>query len=144
MSQLSAHSSHGARAWQAVRQFLRPRMSLRGWTLVTLMTLWLCLNVFDLLITYRGLRVGTAYEANRVFSTIIHVPLLAITLKMTLAWLLIKLVQRVEQRTAFSGLVPLLLANIYLSWVCLHNLHIVNGAADGALFLHFFPLGLPR
>ncbi|MHB9106400.1 MAG: DUF5658 family protein [Armatimonadota bacterium] len=127
-------------AWQALRRYCTPDFSFRDWTLVLLMALWLYLNVFDLLITYQGLVEGTVYEANRFFSKIIHIPVLAVTLKMSLAYLLIKLVQRVEDRTAFSGLVPLLLANIYLSWVCLHNLHILNGVGAGAHFLRFFPL----
>jgi len=104
----------------------------------------MCLNVFDLLITYDGLVAGGAYEANRILSGIIRRPLLAVPIKMSLAYVVIRLVQRVETRTPFSGLVPLLAANVYLSWACLHNLYVVGGSEDWSHFLHYYPLaGLP-
>jgi hypothetical protein len=108
------------------------------------MALWICLNVFDLLITYEGLTAGTAFEANRFFSNIVRTPLLAVPLKMLLAYVVLKLVERVEMRTRYSGLVPLLVANLYLSWACLHNLHVISGSEDGLQFLRYYPLvGLP-
>lgn len=143
-ARLTNHSFR-VRIWQDIRQFLVPTLNYKEWTIVLLMALWLYLNVFDLLITYQGLADGLAYEANRFFSKIIHLPVLAVTIKMSLAYVVLKLVQRVEDRTSYSGLVPLLLINIYLSWVCLHNLHIVNGHVDGAHFLRYYPLlGLPQ
>jgi len=134
--------------WQPLRAWLRrqlvPALDLRGWTMIVLMVVWLLLNVFDLLITYDGLASGVAYEANRVMSRIIHVPELAVPAKMSLAYLVLKLVERVETHTPYSGLAPLLAANVYLSWACLNNLHVLNGAHDGSHFLRYYPLtGLP-
>jgi hypothetical protein len=112
--------------------------------MVVLMAVWLLLNVFDLLITYDGLASGVAYEANRVMGRIIRIPWLAVPAKMSLAYLVLKLVERVEIRTPYSGLVPLLAANLYLSWACLNNLYVLNGARDGSHFLQYYPLtGLP-
>lgn len=113
--------------------------------MIILMALWLCLNVFDLLITYDGLAMGKAYEANWVLAGVIRRPLLAVPLKMSLAYVVLRLVQRVETRTPYSGLAPLLVANLYLSWACLHNLHVMSGLEDWSKFLHYYPLaGLPR
>jgi len=113
--------------------------------MVVLMALWICLNVFDLLITYEGVGAGMAYEANRVFSGLMARPLVAVSLKMLLAYVVLKLVERVETRTPYSGLTPLLLVNLYLSWACLHNLHVISGSEDGLHFLRYYPLaGLPR
>ena len=113
--------------------------------MVVLMALWLWLNVFDLLVTYDGLASGAGYEANHLMSRLIRQPLLAVPFKMALACVVVKLVQRVETRTPYSGLAPLLAANVYLSWACLHNLHVVSGIQDWSQFLRYFPLaGLPR
>ena len=136
-------SAYLAQRWEKVRQYLTPTLTLRGWMLVLLMAVWLYLNIFDLLITYQGLIEGTAYEANRVFAHIIRIPVLAVAVKLSLAYLLLKLIERIEQRTPYSGMVPLLLVSLYVSWVCLHNLNILNGVAGGAFFLHFFPLACP-
>ena len=112
--------------------------------MVVLMALWMCLNVFDLLITYDGLTASTTYEANRLLSGVIRTPLLAVPLKMSLAYVVLKLVERVETRTPYSGLAPLLVANLYLSWACLHNLNVINGVEDWSHFLRYYPLaGLP-
>jgi hypothetical protein len=120
-------------------------MDLRGWTIVFVMALWMCLNAFDLLVTYDGLADGTAYEANRVFARIMATPLIAVSLKMLLAYIVLKLVERVETRTPYSGLAPLLAANLYLCWACLHNLHVIGGSEEGLQFLRYYPLaGLPR
>lgn len=132
------------RVWATMRGFIIPVFSLRDWCVVLLMTLWLYLNTFDLVITYQGLRDGVAYEANRFFAPIIGMPVLAVAIKLSLAYLVLKLVERIERRTPYSGMVPLLLINLYLCWVCLHNLHILNGT-DGLHFLRFFPLaGTPE
>jgi hypothetical protein len=109
------------------------------------MALWLWLNALDLLITYAGLASGKAYEANRFMLVLIHRPVLAVSAKMSLAYAMLKLVERLERRRPHSGLAPLLAASIYLSWACLHNLHVVSGGEDWSHFLRFFPLaGLPR
>jgi len=131
---------HAVGACQRIRQYLVPTLNYRGWTIVLLMALWLYLNIFDLLITYQGLRVGTIYEANRFFAPIIRYPVLAISIKLTLAYLVLKLVNRVETRTPYSGLIPMILVNLYLCWACLHNLNIMNGIESGSHFLRFFPL----
>jgi len=113
--------------------------------MIVLMALWVLLNVFDLLITYDGLSAGAAYEANRLMSWVIAMPALAVPLKLSLAYIVLKLVERVEKRTPYSGLGPLLAANLYLSWACLHNLHVVAGSEDWSQFLRYYPLtGLPR
>jgi hypothetical protein len=130
--------------WREVRRRVGRGLDLRGWAVITLMALWMLLNVFDLLITYDGLSTGIAYEANRVMSRFIQAPALAAPVKLALAYVVLKLVERVETRTPYSGLAPLLAANIYLSWACLHNLNVLNGAADGSHFLRYYPLtGLP-
>jgi len=134
------------RAWRAVRRrYFTAGFDLRGWTMVVVMALWLWLNVFDLLVTYDGLAAGGAYEANHLMSRLIRQPLLAVPLKMALAYMVLKLVERVETRTPYSGLAPLLAANVYLGWACLHNLNVVNGLHDWSQFLRYYPLaGLPR
>jgi hypothetical protein len=111
--------------------------------MIVLMSLWVLLNVFDLMITYDGLASGIAYEANRVMSRIIETPAIAAATKISLAYVVLKLVERVEARTPYSGLAPLLAVNVYLCWACLHNLNVLNGA-DSSRFLHYYPLtGLP-
>lgn len=113
--------------------------------MIVLMTVWLLLNVFDLLITYDGLSLGVAFEANRVMNRIIRVPAIAAAIKMSLAYLVIKLVERVENRTPYSGLMPLLAVNVYLAWACLHNLNVLSGIEDATHFLKYYPLtGLPK
>jgi len=109
------------------------------------MAVWVWLNALDLLITYEGLASGRAYEANRLMAETIRRPLAAVSVKIALAYLVLKLVARVEARRSYSGLTPLLAANSYLSWACLHNLYVVSGGEDWSHFLRFFPLtGLPR
>jgi heme/copper-type cytochrome/quinol oxidase subunit 3 len=101
--------------------------------------------VFDLLITYDGLATGVAYEANRFLSRAISIPAVGVTVKLSLAYAVLKLVERIEARTPYSGLAPLLAANVYLSWACLHNLHVISGVQDWSHFLRYYPLtGLPR
>ncbi|UCH36148.1 MAG: hypothetical protein JSV65_07290 [Armatimonadota bacterium] len=137
--------SERARAtWHSVRHRIRRTPDLRACTMIVLMSLWILLNIFDLLITYDGLASGIAYEANRVMSRIIEMPALATATKMSLAYVVLKLVERVEVRTPYTGLAPLLAANVYLCWACLHNLNVLNGA-DASRFLHYYPLtGLPN
>jgi len=109
------------------------------------MAVWICVNVFDLLITYEGLATGHAHEVNRFLSGVVRTPALAVPLKMSLAYVVLKLVERIETRTPYSGLAPLLAANLYLSWACLHNLNVINGVEDWSHFLRYYPLaGLPR
>jgi hypothetical protein len=133
------------RAWPKVRDYLVPELDVRGWIMVALMALWMSLNVFDLFITYDGMVSGRAYEANRLFSRLLANPLAAVPLKLALAYVVLKLVERVELRTPYSGMTPLLLVNIYLSWACLHNLEVVSGSGSGAEFLRYYPLaGMPR
>lgn len=137
--------SRGRALWRKLRRYLEPHHDLRGWTMIVLMALWVLLNIFDLLITYDGLAMGVAYEANRWMARIIELPALAAPVKMALAYVVLKLVERVETRTPYSGLAPLLAANVYLSWACLHNLNVISGAGDGSYFLRYYPLtGLPR
>lgn len=113
---------------------------LRQWTIILAMAVWVWLNALDLLVTYQGLRMVGIYEANRAMAGLIRHPIAAITVKMMLAYLLLKLIERLETRRPYSGLSPLLAANIYLSWACLHNLQLVRGHTDWSLFLRFFPL----
>jgi Domain of unknown function (DUF5658) len=122
---------------------LWPHFSLRDWTVVIAMAVWMWLNVLDLMITYTGLAAGTAYEANRALAGIIRRPLVAIPVKMSLAYLLLKLVRRLEERRPGAGLAPLLAANTWLSWACVHNLHVASGSHDWTGFSHFFPLAGP-
>ncbi len=112
--------------------------------MVVAMAVWLWLNAFDLLITYDGLAAGAAYEANRFMSGVMRWPVLAVSIKMSLAFVMLKLVERIEARRHFSGLAPLLAVNIYLSWACIHNLHVVSAGEDWSNFLRYYPLaGLP-
>jgi hypothetical protein len=130
--------------WRAATRYATQNLDVRGWTMIVLMAVWLLLNVFDLLITYDGLSVGVAFEANRVMNRVIHVPAIAASVKMSLAYVVLKLVERVENRTPYSGLMPLLAVNVYLAWACLHNLNVLNGIDDTTGFLKYYPLtGLP-
>jgi heme/copper-type cytochrome/quinol oxidase subunit 3 len=129
----------------AMRRYLNAGLDLRGWAMIVLMAAWMLLNVFDLLITYDGLATGVAYEANRFLSRAISIPAVGVTVKLSLAYAVLKLVERIEARTPYSGLAPLLAANVYLSWACLHNLHVISGVQDWSHFLRYYPLtGLPR
>ncbi len=133
------------RIWPTIGRYFAAGLDLRRGAMIVVMACWLLLNVFDLLITYQGLAVGVAYEANHFMAGVIRRPWLAAPLKMLLALALLKLVERVERKTPFSGLAPLLAANIYLSWACLHNLYVVSGNQDWSQFLHYYPLaGLTR
>ncbi|HUT75294.1 MAG TPA: DUF5658 family protein [Armatimonadota bacterium] len=134
-----------SRAKQTLQRLFSLRLDLRERALVVLMAVWMLLNVFDLLITYDGLSSGIAYEANRFLARAIAMPVVGVTVKLSLAYVVLKLVERVEARTPYSGLAPLLGASIYLSWACLHNLHVVSGVEDWSHFLRYYPLtGLPR
>jgi len=134
----------GRELWSIAKSHLNPGLGLRGWTMIVLMVLWMLLNVYDLLITYDGLSSGVAYETNRFLSGLLRVPALAASVKLVLAYAVLKLVERVETRTPYSGLAPLMAANIYLSWACLHNLAVLSGVGGAAGFLRYYPLsGLP-
>jgi hypothetical protein len=130
----------GRDLWRIATSRLNPDLGVRGWTMIVLMVLWMLLNVYDLLITYDGLSAGVAYETNRFLSGIIRFPALAASVKLVLAYAVLKLIERVETRTPYSGFAPLMAANIYLSWACLHNLAVLNGAADATGFLRYYPL----
>jgi hypothetical protein len=109
------------------------------------MAIWICLNVFDLLVTYQGLSLGLAYEANRFMAAFMRFPALAASVKLALAVLVLHAVQRIETRTPYSGLLPLLGANFYLAWACLHNLDVLAGQTGLSQFLRWYPLaGPPR
>jgi hypothetical protein len=86
--------------WRAATRYATQNLDVRGWTMIVLMAVWLLLNVFDLLITYDGLSVGVAFEANRVMNRVIHVPAIAASVKMSLAYVVLKLVERVETHAA--------------------------------------------
>jgi heme/copper-type cytochrome/quinol oxidase subunit 3 len=134
-----------SRAKQTLQRLFNLRLDLRERALVVVMAVWMLLNVFDLLITYDGLGSGIAYEANRFLAHAIAMPVVGVTVKLSLAYVVLKLVERVEARTPYSGLAPLLGASVYLSWACLHNLHVVSGVEDWSHFLRYYPLtGLPR
>jgi hypothetical protein len=76
---------------------------------------------------------------------VVSVPALGVPLKLSLAYVVLKLIERIEARRPYSGLAPLLAANIYLSWACLHNLYVLARADDWSRFLRYYPLtGLPR
>ena len=121
----------------------KPGFSLRSWVLIIAMAVWMWLNSLDLMITYGGLGSGRAYEANRVMSGLMQHPVLAVSVKMLLAYGLLKLIERLERRVPFSGLAPLLAANVWLSWACLHNLYVVSGGEDWSHFLSLYPLTGP-
>lgn len=134
----------GATTRERLRHLLL-QFDLRGWAIVVLMALWMLLNAFDLLITYDGLGSGRAYEANRFLARVIGMPALAVAVKLSLSYGVLKLVERVERRTPYSGLAPLLAANVYLAWACLHNMNVLSGNQDWSHFLRCYPLaGLPR
>lgn len=122
-----------------------PDNRFRCGVVIIAMAIWICLNVLDLLVTYEGLSLGAAYEANRFMAAFIRFPALATSVKLTLAVLVLHAVQRIETRTPYSGLLPLIGANFYLAWACLHNLDVLAGQAGLSHFLRWYPLaGPPR
>jgi hypothetical protein len=113
---------------------------VRYGAVVLAMAIWIFLNVFDLLITYEGLALGLAYEANRFMAAFVRFPVLAVSVKLTLAVLVLHAVQRIETRTPYSGLLPLIAVNLYVAWACLHNLDVIAGQSVPSYFLRWYPL----
>jgi len=107
-----------------------------------LMLFWVLVNLFDLLVTSWAVGIDRAYEANPVMAYLLQFPPSAVAVKFALTLVVVWLVHRVEQRTPFSGVWPMLAADVYVAWACLHNVLVLLGQESP--FLRVYPLaGLP-
>src|SRR5260370_32031345 len=64
--------------------------------------LWLFLNLFDLGITFWAIQSGLAIESNRWMANVIPYPIPATLIKLGLAYVALKLADRIELRPPFS------------------------------------------
>jgi uncharacterized protein DUF5658 len=101
---------------------------------------WLCLNLFDLGITFWAIQSGVATEANRLMAIIIHYPLPATLAKLGLAYLALKIAERIELRTRFSSVPILALICAYLFLANVSNVLTCFGSTPPTWFHRFFPL----
>jgi hypothetical protein len=102
---------------------------------------WLFLNLFDLGITFWAIEAGLAYEANRLMRPIIGIPVLATLVKLGLAYVVLRVAERIESQTSFSSLPVLLAANVYIGLACIGNVMTVMGHPHGEWFHALNPLG---
>jgi hypothetical protein len=121
-------------------QAMLSQKASRKWFLI-LGTSWLCLNLFDLGITFWAIEAGLAYEANRLMRPIISVPLLATLVKLGLAYLVLRLAERIECQTPYSSLPVLLATNLYIGLACVGTVMTVMGHPSGDWFHYLNPLG---
>lgn len=113
-----------------------------GPVLTLLMATWVLLNLFDLLVTYWAVGLERWYETNPFMASLLRSPPLAVVVKFTVVWIVIWAAERIDRRTPYSGIWPMLGVNAYLGWACVHNVLILLGR-DSA-FLRYYPLaGLP-
>jgi hypothetical protein len=102
--------------------------------------LWLFLNLFDLGITFWAVQAGLATEANRLMALIIHYPIAATLAKLGLAYLALKMAERIELRSRYSSVPILLMIDIYLLLACISNVLTCYGSTAPTWFHHVFPL----
>lgn len=116
------------------------RLKLHPRWFVALGIIWLALNLFDLGITFWAIEAGLAYEANRLMRPIIGMPVLAALVKLGLAYLVLRVVERIERQTPYSSLPVLLATNVYLGLACVGNVMVVMGHPCGEWFHLLNPL----
>jgi hypothetical protein len=102
--------------------------------------LWLFLNLFDLGITFWAIQSGVATEANRLMALVIHHPIAATLMKLGLAYLALKIAERIELRTRFSSVPILLLIDAYLFLANVSNVMTCFGSEPPTWFHRIFPL----
>lgn len=103
--------------------------------------LWLFLNLFDLGITFWAIQSGLAVEANRWMANVIPYPILATLVKLGLAYVALKLAERIEMRTRYSSIPILVLIDAYLLLACISNVLTCCTSTAPTWFHHVFPLG---
>jgi hypothetical protein len=117
-----------------LRQKLTPR-----WFLALGIT-WLALNLFDLGITFWAIEAGLAYEANRLMRPIIGMPVVATLVKLGLAYMVLRVAERIERQTPYSSLPVLVATNLYIGLACVGNVMIVMGHPSAEWFHMLNPL----
>lgn len=122
----------------AIEGILRQKLAPR-WFLALGVT-WLGLNLFDLGITFWAIEAGLAYEANRLMRPIIDMPVVATLVKLGLAYLVLRVAQRIERQTPYSSLPILLATNVYIGLACIGNVMIVLGHPSAEWFHALNPL----
>ncbi len=106
------------------------------------MAVWMVLNLFDLLITYWAVGMGGFFETNPVMAVLLRYPPLAVMAKFLVTFVVMWAADRIQRRTPFSGAWPLVAVNLYVGWVCVHNVLMLAGYESS--FLRYYPLaGLP-
>jgi hypothetical protein len=103
---------------------------------------WLFFNLFDLAITLWAVEAGAAVEANPLMRPLIAIPLLATPVKLGLAFLALKLAERIHYRTPFPSVPVLLLMNLHIGLACASNVLTVLDSPHADLFRFLNPLGL--
>jgi hypothetical protein len=103
---------------------------------------WLFFNLFDLGITFWALETGTAVEANPLMRPLVAVPLLATPVKLGLAFLALKLAERIHCRTQYSSFPVLLAMNVHIGLACVSNVLTVLGSPHAEVFQFLNPLGM--
>lgn len=101
---------------------------------------WLFLNLFDLGITFWAIQSGVATEANRLMALVIHHPIAATFTKLGLAYLALKLAERIELRSRFSSVPILLMIDAYLLLANISNVLTCFGSEAPTWFHRIFPL----
>jgi hypothetical protein len=101
---------------------------------------WLFLNLFDLGITFWAIQSGLAAEANRLMALVIHYPIAATLTKLGLAYLALKMAERIELRTRFSSVPILLMIDAYLFMANVSNVLTCFGSEAPTWFHRIFPL----
>ncbi|MCC6442956.1 MAG: hypothetical protein IT210_05790 [Armatimonadetes bacterium] len=87
---------------------------------------WLLFHFFDVVVTLVAIESGTAYEANKLMAPLVHnCPVAAIIIKMLMAYSVLKIIEFIEHKTLFSPLPILLVADMGMLAVCLHNMRVV-------------------
>jgi hypothetical protein len=102
--------------------------------------LWLFLNLFDLGITFWAIQTGVATEANRLMALIIHHPIAATLTKLGLAYLALKMAERIELGSRFSSVPILLMIDVYLLLANISNVLTCFGSEPPTWFHRIFPL----
>lgn len=86
--------------------------------------MWFVLNGLDIMTTYAALSTGMAEEANFFMRHIIGIPAVAIPVKMMLAFAAAKIVERMAVRNTRFALTTLVILNLYIGLVCVHNTRV--------------------
>lgn len=89
---------------------------------VYLMALWFVLNTFDLMTSFSALADGRAAELNPFMAAIIPFPLLAAVVKIMGAYAVVKLVERLSNRSVHVAIGTLAGVNAFMVMICLNNI----------------------